>query len=102
MYRDNAPQPAIEAPLGDFFAAGFGMRREISSIPVQMESGDGYNCYWPMPFHKRALITITNESQKNSRSFYYHIVSLVRLHRESILGFIRLDCASAGIINGNC
>ncbi|MCX6563567.1 MAG: DUF2961 domain-containing protein, partial [Candidatus Aminicenantes bacterium] len=38
-----------------------------------VEGGDGYNCYWPMPFHTRGLITITNEGSKNVRSFYYHI-----------------------------
>jgi hypothetical protein len=73
MYWDDGKGPAVEAPLGDFFGAGFGLRREIRSVPVQVESGDGYNCYWPMPFHRRGLITITNEGQKNVRSFYYHI-----------------------------
>lgn len=74
MYWDGAAEPAVETPLGDFFGAGFGLRRELNSLPVQVESGDGYNCYWPMPFFKRALITITNESpSKNVRSFYYHI-----------------------------
>lgn len=73
MYWDDHPEPAVEAPLGDFFGAGFGLRREIVSVPVQVESGDGYNCYWSMPFFKRGLITITNESPKNVRSFYYHI-----------------------------
>ncbi len=73
MYWDDGKEPAVEAPLGDFFGAGFGARREIRSVPVQVESGDGYNCYWPMPFHKRGLITVTNEGQKNVRSFYYHV-----------------------------
>jgi len=73
MYWDGASAPAVESPLGDFFAAGFGLRREIRSVPMQVESGDGYNCYFPMPFHTRALITITNEGAKNIRSFYYHI-----------------------------
>jgi hypothetical protein len=74
MYWDGAKEPDVEAPIGDFFGAGFGMRRELKSVPVQVESGDGYNCYWPMPFHQRALITITNENPtKNVRSFYYHI-----------------------------
>lgn len=73
MTWDDAAAPAVESPLGDFFGAGFGMRRELNSVPVQVESGDGYNCYWPMPFTKRGLITITNESAKNIRSFYYHI-----------------------------
>jgi hypothetical protein len=73
MYWDDHEQPAVETPLGDFFAAGFGLRREIRSVPVQVEGGDGYNCYWPMPFYRHAVITITNESQENIRSFYYHI-----------------------------
>lgn len=73
MSWDNGAAPAVESPLGDFFAAGFGLRREIRSEPMQVESGDGYNVFFPMPFHTRALITITNESAKNIRSFYYHI-----------------------------
>ena len=73
MYWDDNKEPAVEAPLGDFFGAGFGLRREIKSVPVQVEGGDGYNCYWSMPFYRRGLITVTNESQKNVRSFYYHI-----------------------------
>ncbi len=73
MYWDDSENPAVEAPLGDFFGAGFGLRRELISAPVQVEGGDGYNCYWPMPFHKRGLITVTNEGAKNVRSFYYHI-----------------------------
>ena len=74
MYWDGAKEPAVEAPLGDFFGAGFGRRYELVSVPVQVETGgDGYNCFWPMPFFKRALITVTNEGAKNVRSFYYHI-----------------------------
>jgi hypothetical protein len=74
MYWDGAKEPAVEAPLGDFFGAGFGRRYELVSVPVQVEAGgDGYNCFWPMPFFKRGLITVTNEGAKNVRSFYYHI-----------------------------
>jgi len=73
MYWDEGEYPAVEAPLGDFFAAGFGLRRDVNSVPVLVEGGDAYNCFWPMPFHKRARITITNESKRNIRSFYYQI-----------------------------
>jgi hypothetical protein len=74
MYWDGAKEPAVEAPLGDFFGAGFGRRTELVSAPVQVETGgDGYNCFWPMPFFRRGLITVTNEGAKNVRSFYYHI-----------------------------
>lgn len=73
MYWDDAKEPAVEAPIGDFFAAGFGLRREVRSLPVVVEGGDGYNCYWKMPFHKQARITITNEGERPIRSFYYQI-----------------------------
>lgn len=73
MYWDDGEHPAVESPLGDFFAAGFGLRREIRSFPVAVEGGDGYNCYWSMPFKKRGKITATNGGDKNVRSFYYHI-----------------------------
>ncbi len=73
MYWDGGSRPAVEAPLGDFFAAGFGLRREIRSLPVMVEGGDGYNCYWPMPFHRQGQITVTNESARRTRSFYYQV-----------------------------
>jgi hypothetical protein len=73
MYWDSGREPAVEAPLGDFFGAGFGRRLELKSVPVQVETGDGYNCFWPMPFLERGLITVTNEGAKNVRSFYYHL-----------------------------
>jgi hypothetical protein len=74
MYWDDAKEPAVEAPLGDFFGAGFGERHELISIPVQVEGGDGYNCFWPMPFYRHGVVTLTNESPDRSvRSFYYHI-----------------------------
>ena len=71
MYWDGSSEPAVEAPIGDFFAAGFGLRKEVRSEPVLVEGGDGYNCYWQMPFHKSAKITVTNDGDLAARSFYY-------------------------------
>jgi hypothetical protein len=73
MYWDGAEQPAVESPLGDFFAAGFGLRREVKSVPIQVPGGDAYNSFWQMPFFRRGRVTVTNESAKNVRSFYYQI-----------------------------
>ena len=73
MYWDNATEPAVESPIGDFFASGFGLRKEVKSAPVLVEGGDGYNCYWEMPFRKAARIEITNEGKVACRSFYYQI-----------------------------
>jgi hypothetical protein len=73
MYWDGAAEPAVESPVGDFFACGFGGRAEVNSAPVQVQGGDSYNCFWPMPFHKSARVTITNESTRPLAAFYYQV-----------------------------
>jgi hypothetical protein len=73
MYWDGSEQPAVESPVGDFFAAGFGKRAEVNSIPVMVEGGDAYNCFWLMPFYRSARIEIENQSDKPSGSFYYQV-----------------------------
>lgn len=73
MYWDGAEKPAVEAPLGDFFAAGFGKRNPINSVPVFVEEGDSYNCFWIMPFYKSARIELVNQSDKNLGSTYFQV-----------------------------
>jgi D-arabinan exo alpha-(1,3)/(1,5)-arabinofuranosidase (non-reducing end) len=59
MYWDGETSPSVEVPLGDFFGVGFGEQRDYVSLPLSETSG-GYNCYWPMPFHRAARWTLTN------------------------------------------
>lgn len=73
MYWDGAQRPAVEAPLGDFFAAGFGHRAEVLSLPVLVQGGDAYNCFWPMPFYNSARIEIENQSTLPLNALYYQI-----------------------------
>ncbi len=73
MYWDGHPRPAVEAPVGDFFANCFGERREVISLPVIVEDADSYNCFWRMPFRKSARIEIVNQSEKQISLLYYNI-----------------------------
>jgi len=73
MYWDGREKPDVESPIGDFFAGGFGMRMTVKSVPVQVENGRSYNCFWPMPFSKSARITVTNESTKPLVALYWNI-----------------------------
>jgi len=73
MYWDGNTNPAVEAPVGDFFVNCFGQRREVISLPVIVEDADSYNCFWPMPFQKSARIEITNQSDKPISLLYYNI-----------------------------
>ena len=73
IYWDDEKVPAVEAPVGDFFANCFGERREVISLPVVVEGGDSYNCFWRMPFRKAARIEIVNQSEKPISLLYYNI-----------------------------
>ncbi|WP_428940478.1 glycoside hydrolase family 172 protein [Fontivita pretiosa] len=72
MYWDGEESPSVEVPIGDFFGVGFGQQVDFISLPLNQTSG-GYNCYWPMPFHKSARWTLTNLSDRRIDAFYYNI-----------------------------
>lgn len=75
MYWDGEQEPAVESPIGDFFAVGHGMLRTVNSLPVSVTSdGRAMNCYWPMPFHKSARITLTNDSKQHRVGCVYWYV----------------------------
>ncbi|MBN1490450.1 MAG: DUF2961 domain-containing protein [Phycisphaerae bacterium] len=74
MYWDGSDTPAVESPLGDFFAVGHGATRLVNSVPVAVTSdAKAYNCYWPMPFRKAARITLTNDSKEHDAGVYWYI-----------------------------
>jgi hypothetical protein len=73
MTWDEAVKPAVECPIGEFFAQGPGKYVEFSSAPVAVGSHNALNCYWPMPFKKHALITVTNEGDRRVNAFYFNI-----------------------------
>jgi hypothetical protein len=71
-YWDDETTPSVEVPVSDFFGVGFGEWRDYISLPLNMTSG-GYNSYWPMPFRRRARVTIENRSSVVLDRFYYNI-----------------------------
>lgn len=73
VYWDGDSKPAVEAPVGDFFANAFGKRSPVVSIPVVVEDADSYNCFWHMPFRKSAKVEIVNQSDKSINLLYYNI-----------------------------
>ena len=70
-WEDQA-HPSVEVPLCDFFASGWSKYSQVSSLPVCANPARGYNCYWEMPFRKRAQITLENRD-KEWVVIYYQI-----------------------------
>ena len=73
MYWDEEETPSVEVPLGDFFANVLGLRYNVVSLPVAVNPSGGFNCYWPLPFRKRAKITIENNYWEPIKGFFYQI-----------------------------
>lgn len=60
MRWDDEPEPSVAVPLGDFFGHGWGEPGRLTSLAVAVNPRGGFNCYWPMPFRRRAQIALTN------------------------------------------
>jgi len=72
IYWDDQETPSVECPVGDFFACGWGKYAPLSSLPICVNPGSAFNCYWEMPFRKRCKITMTNIAAE-AMTLYYQI-----------------------------
>ncbi|MBR5025608.1 MAG: DUF2961 domain-containing protein [Victivallales bacterium] len=70
IYWDDQEQPSVECPVGDFFGMGWGQYAQISSLPVCVNPGSAFNCYWEMPFRKRCRMTMENISNEDMTLYY--------------------------------
>jgi hypothetical protein len=73
IYWNDQEHPSVECPIGDFFACGWGKRENytpVNSLPVCVNPGSAFNCYWEMPFRKRCRITLENIDVAEMRIYY--------------------------------
>lgn len=73
IYWDGEKEPSVESPVGDFFANAHGMRYPVNSLMIAVNPSGGFNSYWPMPFRKRARITVENQRPEDIPGFFYQI-----------------------------
>ncbi len=70
IYWDDETTPSVEVPVGDFFGMGWGQYSALRSLPVCVNPGSAFNCYWPMPFRKKCRITLENIDDKDMVLYY--------------------------------
>jgi hypothetical protein len=73
FYWDDEADPSVEVPIADFFASGWAKWDRcplIQSLPVCVNPRCGFNCYWPMPFHKKCRITVENLADEQMVLYY--------------------------------
>jgi hypothetical protein len=73
IYWDDETEPSVECPVGDFFCMGWNEFAHLSSLAVCVNPGSAFNCYWPMPFHKKCKITMQNINDTDPMTLYYQI-----------------------------
>ena len=83
IYWEGQEQPAVECPLTDFFAMPFSFQNpdrpnagpitQISSLPVAVNPNRGLNCFWEMPFRRRARITLENRNPLRAGACFYQV-----------------------------
>ena len=87
MYWDGAETPAVECPLGEFFAFGTNRVRAYDSELFSSPEGRSLNCFIPMPFYKSAKIVLCNNYGKRVLIFYDVEFTLEPLEAGSALYF---------------
>jgi hypothetical protein len=73
IYWDQEDSPSVDCPLGDFFCSGFGQACRVDSIPIVVAPTRGFNCYFPMPFARRARIELVNQHANTIPAFFYQV-----------------------------
>jgi len=72
---DDEGEPSVQTPLGDLFGTTFARPREYASAYTAITSG-AYLCFFPMPFMRKAVITLENEGRLPVKMFFYQVTWL--------------------------
>jgi hypothetical protein len=70
IYWDDQQRPSVECPVGDFFACGWEVFAQVSSLAVCVNPSAGFNSYWDMPFRGRCRITMENRGDQQAILYY--------------------------------
>lgn len=73
FYWDDETEPSVECPVGDFFGMGWNEYAPLNSLPVCVNPGSAFNCYWTMPFRKKCRITMENINDAEPMTLYYQV-----------------------------
>ena len=72
MFWDDEEEPSVETPIGDFFGLGHARTTYFASLPLSMFDR-GFNCYFPMPFYRRAKIDVQYEGSECPLILYFYV-----------------------------
>jgi len=81
---DNQGHPSIECPISDFMGFAHGKVMPYYSAVHSLGQNAGMNIWLPMPFAKRAKITLTNEGEKDVPLYYQIDYTIADKHPDDV------------------
>ncbi|MBE6694539.1 MAG: DUF2961 domain-containing protein [Ruminococcaceae bacterium] len=85
IYFDGQKNPAVQAPLSDFFAnADYNEYRQISSLAMCYNPRKGMNCYFEMPYFKGFRVELENLGSSATKVYYQIDCEEKKLHADSL------------------
>ena len=73
IFWENAGEPAVSVPLGDFFCQSLGRMSAFQNALFSNPEAKSFNCVVPMPFKKSFRMVVTNESGADLEMFFYQV-----------------------------
>jgi hypothetical protein len=74
FFWDDEAEPSVVAPLSDFFGLPFGFtgtEYQLKSRYLVVAPNNGLNCYFRMPFARRARVEIFPDQLQSGGGFYF-------------------------------
>ncbi|NPV55154.1 MAG: DUF2961 domain-containing protein [Anaerolineae bacterium] len=81
IYWDDQDTPSVLTPLGDFFCIGHSIPGNFAALPITVSTkpeerytfggSAAVNCYFPMPFNKRAKVVVENQNDVPYGQYFY-------------------------------
>ncbi len=81
---DNQKHPSVECPIGDFMGFAHGKVMPYFSTVHSLGQNAGMNIWMPMPFARRARITLTNEGEKDVPLYYQIDYTIADNHPDDV------------------
>lgn len=73
FFWDEAEQPAVNVPLGDFFGMGLGRMAAFNGSLFASPEGRSFICQVPMPFRQAMRIVLHNDGLTTAGMVFYEI-----------------------------
>lgn len=75
IYWDDQEHPSVETPIGDFFCNSWKQRTNVLSLPINVNPSGAFNCYFPMPFRRRARVTVENRHPAERVPHFFYAIN---------------------------